>query len=182
MSTSQSSGSVSRPGQNPALIAIAPELADRLVAALELIGTTYQDGGRREARAGLDGTPDPTREQTAIAHDILRGLRGLADAPRGLRMHRRKSAGGGPGAVRGHTRSDNVLTFPDVAPPTARFAIVVSLVQGSDPLRERVDIPDPSAVQLELNMITATKPISRVEIFDASNRLVAFGPSAGPVS
>jgi hypothetical protein len=175
MSTSQSSGSVSRPGQNPALIAIAPELADRLVAALELIGTTYQDGGRREARAGLDGTPDPIRVQADNDHKEILGMLGQKDSPPGLRMCRHKPAGG-------HTRSDNVLTFPDVVPPTARFAVVESPVQGSDPLRERVDIPDPSAVRLELTTITATKPISRVEIFDASNRLVAFGPSAGPVS
>jgi hypothetical protein len=182
MSTSQSSGSVSQPGQNPALIAIAPELADRLVAALELIGATHQDGGRRDDLAVLDGQPDPTRERTARDHDVLRGLLGRADAPRPLRMHRQKSTGGGPGPGKGHTSGGNVLTFPDEVPPTARFAVVESLVQGSDPLRERVEIPKPSAVRLELTTITATKPISRVEIFDANSRLVAFGPSAGPVT
>jgi hypothetical protein len=161
-------------------ITIDPKFADRLMAVLERIGAAYVPDGS-------DGKPDPTRERTARDYDVLRGLLGRTDAPRPLRMNRVPSpcGGGEPEAKarQGQTGGDNALMVLDVIPPTAECAIVESPVQGSDPLREEVEIPDllTPPVCLELETITKDKPISRVEIFDDKSRLVAFGPSAGPI-
>jgi hypothetical protein len=187
MPTSQSSSSGSQPKQNRVAIAIDPQLADRLLAALELIGANYRSGdGPDSRRLGWDGTPDPTRERTARDHDVLRGLLGRTDAPRPLRMTRKKTDAGGGGQTiqQGQAGSDNFLQVDDSVPPTAKYAIVESPVQGSDSLQDEVEIPDPNQrpVRLDLTNITATKPISRVEIFDEQSRLVAFGPSAGPAT
>jgi hypothetical protein len=187
MPTSQSSSSGSQPQQNQVAIAIDPQLADRLLAALELIGTNYKSGEGPGDYQGSEGTPDPTRERTARDHDVLRGLLGRTDAPRPLRMERRKSDAGGGGGTKvqkDQANSDNFLLVKDPVPPTAKRAVVESPVQGSDPLQDEVNIPNPnqSPVHLDLTNITATKPISRVEIFDNKNRLVAFGPAAGPAT
>jgi hypothetical protein len=179
MPTSQSSSSGSQPQQNQVAIAIDPTLADRLLAALELIGVNSR-------YRGWDGTPDPTRERTARDYDVLRGLLGRTDAPRPLRMDRVVSGGGGgqeSKAQKGQTGGDNALIVRDQIPATAKTAIVESPVQGSDPLRDEVVIPSHSPdARLELKKITKEKPISRVEIFDDQSRLVAFGPSAGPIT
>jgi hypothetical protein len=187
MPTSKPSSSGSQPQQNQVAIAIDPQLADRLVAALELIGATSKYGEGPDDRIGSYGTPDPTRERTARDHDVLRGLLGRIDAPRPLRMRRSKSDGGDCGGQtipEGPAGSDNFLCIIDAVPPTAKCAVVESPVQGSDPLQDEVPIHDPtkSPIRLDLTKITATKPISRVEIFDDKNRLVAFGPSAGPAT
>jgi hypothetical protein len=184
MPTSQSSSSGSQSQQNQVAIAIDPQLADRLLAALELIGTNYKYGEGPGDYQGSEGTPDPTRERTARDHDVLRGLLGRTDAPRPLRMERFKFDGGGEKVQKNQASSDNFLLVKDPVPPTAKRAVVESPVQGSDPLQDEVNIsnPDQSPVRLVLTNITATKPISRVEIFDDKRRLVAFGPSAGPAT
>jgi hypothetical protein len=180
MPSSKSSNSGSEPQQNRMAITIDPKFADRLMAVLERIGAAYVPDGS-------DGKPDPTRERTARDYDVLRGLLGRTDAPQPLRMNRVPSpcGGGEPEAKarQGQTGGDNALMVLDVIPPTAECAIVESPVQGSDPLREEVEIPDllTPPVCLELETITKDKPISRVEIFDDKSRLVAFGPSAGPI-
>jgi hypothetical protein len=175
MPSSKSSNSGSEPQQNRMAITIDPKFADRLMAVLERIGAAYVPDGS-------DGKPDPTRERTARDYDVLRGLLGRTDAPRPLRMNRVPSGGYPQAKARqGQTGGDNALKVLDVIPSTAECAIVESPVQGSDPLREEVEIPDLTPpVFLELETITKDKPISRVEIFDDKSRLVAFGPSAGP--
>jgi hypothetical protein len=179
MPSSKSSTSGSEPQQNQMAITIDPKFADRLMAVLERIGAAYVPDGS-------DGKADPTRERTARDYDVLRGLLGRTDAPRPLRMDRVPySCGGGQQskAQRGQTGSENALIVLDEIPSTAECAIVESPVQGSDPLRDEVEIPDlrTPPVCLELETITRDKPISRVEIFDGNSRLVAFGPSAGPL-
>jgi hypothetical protein len=179
MPTSQSSSSGSQPQQNQMAITIDPTFADRLLVALERIGAAYGVGGS-------EGTPDPTRERTARDYDVLRGLLGRTDAPRPLRMERDPvgcDSGQQSKAQKGQKGGDNALIVLDEIPATAKCAIVESPVQGSDPLRDEVEINRfAPPVCLDLNTITKDKPISRVEIFDDKRRLVAFGPSAGPVT
>jgi hypothetical protein len=185
MSSSQPSSSGSQPGKDPATIAIDAELADRLVAALELIGTAYQPDGRQDQRRGSAGTPDPVRVRTARDYDVLRGLLGRAGAPRPLRMHREKS-GGGPKSPKGpkiqNSAGDNAIVVDDPIPASARDAVVESPGGGSGPLRELFDVSGGSTPRLELTEITSSMPISRVEIFDLDGNLVAFGPSAAPIA
>jgi hypothetical protein len=180
MPTSKSNNPGSGPDQRPAAIAMDADLADRLVAALEQLGVAVSPDMRQDDRRRLDGTPDPTRERTARDHDVLRGLLGRTDAPRPLRMRRVEFC---PDSSRKtHTNGDNAIVIDDEVPSTARYAIVESPVPGSDPLRERVKLPDQTRPCLELTEITATMPISRIELFAHDRKLVAFGPSAGPIA
>jgi hypothetical protein len=180
MPTSKSSNQGPGPDEGPAAITMYAELAGRLVAALEQLGVAVSPDMRQDDRRRSDGTPDPTRERTARDHDVLRGLLGRTDAPRPLRMRRVEFC---PDSSRKtHTNGDNAIVIDDEVPSTAKYAIVESPVLGSDPVRDKIDIPDQPHPCLELTEITATMPISRIELFARNRRLVAFGPSAAPIA
>lgn len=184
MPPSKSNSSGSKPGPGPAAIAIDAELAGRLVAALELIGTAIaaDDAPGARPRAGGDGRGptglvDPVRVRVARDFDVLRGLLGQADAPRPLRMHRVKT-GGDPKSV-----SDNAVVVEDKLPALACLAVVESLGDGnSGLLQDPIEVYGNSTPTLALTKISSTMPISRVEIFDHNHTLVAFGPSAAPIA
>lgn len=180
MPTSKPNNPGPGPDERPPAIAIDAELAGRLVAALEQLGVAVSPDLRQDDRHRPDGKPDPTRERTARDHDVLRGLLGRTDAPRPLRMRRMEFC---PDSSRKtNTNGDNVIVIDDEVPATAKYAIVESPVPGSDPLRDKIDIPDQPHPCLELTEITATMPISRIELFARNRRLVAFGPSAAPIA
>jgi hypothetical protein len=181
MPPSKSNSTGSEPGPGPAAIAIDAELAGRLVAALELIGTAIaaDEAPGARPRTGGDGRRpvDPVRVRVACDYNVLRGLLGRADAPQPLRMHRVKT-GGGPKSV-----SDNAVVVEDKLPASARFAVVESLGDGNSGLeREPFEVDGNSTPTLALTQIPSTMPISRVEIFDHNHTLVAFGPSAAPIA
>jgi hypothetical protein len=184
MPPSKSNSTGSEPGQGPAAIAIDAELAGRLVAALELIGTAIAADDAPGARLGTGGDGrrpggpvDPVRVRVARDYNVLRGLLGRADAPQPLRMHRVKT-GGGPKSV-----SDNAVVVDDKLPASARYAVVESLGDGNSGLeREPFEVDGNSTPTLALTDIPSTMPISRVEIFDHNHTLVAFGPSAAAIA
>jgi hypothetical protein len=176
MPTSKSNSPGPEPG--PAPIAIDAALADRLVAALEQIGTamatdeTTGDRSRRDGH-GPPSTVDRTRIGVARDYNVLRGLLGRADAPQPLRMRRLKNSQEG-GA--------NTLIVADQFPVSAHSAVVESPGDGSSgPLREIIFDIDATTSTLPLTEILPTMPISRVEIFDRNRTLVAFGPSFRPI-
>jgi hypothetical protein len=174
MPTSKSNSPSPEPG--PAPIAIDAALADRLIAALEQIGTAMAadeatgDQSRRDGH-GPPGTVDRTRIRIARDYDVLRGLLGRADAPQPLRMHREHGG-----------NADNHIVVDDPLPVSAHAAVVESPGDGSTgPLREFIFDIDATTSTLPLTKVVSTMPISRVEIFDRTRTLVAFGPSFGPL-
>jgi hypothetical protein len=176
MPSSKSNSPGSEPG--PAPIAIDAALADRLVAALEQIGTamaadeTTGDRSRGDGH-GPPGTVDLTRIRVARDYDVLRGLLGRADAPQPLRMRR----------VQNSPRGGNTLIVADQFPVSAHSAVVESPGDGnSGPRRETIFDIDATTSTLPLTEILLTMPISRVEIFDRNRTLVAFGPSFEPIA
>ena len=141
-------------------------LLERLAAALETIGATLQ-------RDTVNGVADPARVRVARDYDVLRGLLGRVDAPRPLRMHRDRTRAGG-----------EEVHIEDSLPVSARTVVVESPGDGaSGPVTECVDLTaakDPS--RLPLALISPTMPISRVEVVDPGDTLLAFGPSLPPIS
>jgi hypothetical protein len=187
MPTSKSSNPGSGPDQRPA-IAIDAELADRLVAALEQLGGAVASDRGKDERNLFGGTVDPVRARASRDYEVLRGMLGRADAPTPLRMRRERSYGQGEPAVEEQDASerndgDNRIVVLDPVPLTAHEAIVESPGDGSTtPLSERVRIPaGESTPTLALTTIRGALPISRVEIVDVKDKLVAFGPSLGPL-
>lgn len=157
----------------PGTVAIDAELANRLVAALEMIGAAFtldavNDGHRVGNRGGgSGGPPDPLRARAARDYDVLRGLLGRPGAPRPLRMHR---------DPKGHA-----LRVYDKFPASARSVAVESPGDGaSDPITERFNI-NGDVDYLQLKKIQPAMLISRVEVFDQHHALVAFGPSIAPI-
>ncbi|RZU76725.1 hypothetical protein EV384_5401 [Micromonospora kangleipakensis] len=158
----------------PSAVALDADLAARLVAALETIGSAITRDEVNDARAlsllahltGRDGygggpAPDPVRSRAARDYEVLRGLLGRAGAPRGLNMR----------------RSENDIVVDDPLPVSSAYAIVESPgTLSSGPVTERVDA-DPAANRLSLDRITQAMPISRVEVFDCEDTFLAFGPS-----
>ncbi|GIF23448.1 hypothetical protein BJ973_004060 [Actinoplanes tereljensis] len=159
MATNKSTG-----GSTPSTIALDADLAARLVAALETIGSAIDSGQGNGTRALAHPTgpvPDPVRSRAARDYDVLRGVLGRAGAPHGLSMHRDKT--------------DIVVDNP--LPVSATYAIVESPgTPSSGPVAERV-IADPTVNRLNLDEITQDMSISRVEVFDCDGRFLAFGPS-----
>jgi len=171
MPTSKSNSPGPEPG--PAPIAIDAALADRLVAALEQIGTAMATDETTDGRSRGDGRRraghvDRVRVRVARDYDVLRGLLGRADAPKPLRMHRR--------------RDQNDVEIVDQLPVSSRRAVIESPGDGSSgPLRETLNVEaTDTTLPLTETKILPTMPISRVEILDHNRTLVAFGPSAGP--
>ncbi|HEY7597729.1 MAG TPA: hypothetical protein VH969_31600 [Actinophytocola sp.] len=158
-------------GQKPEPNGIDPALVDRLVRALESIAAQGQQAPTA-VTSGIDNhdhhgpRPDPVRSRAARDYDVLRGLLGRADAPLPLRMHRKNEG------------YDTFVVIDDPIPPAARTAIVESPGDGkSGQLTEHIAIPDNGKGELELDEISADMPISRVELVDCHDALVAFGPS-----
>ena len=187
MPTSKSTDPGSGPDQRPA-IAIDAELADRLVAALEQLGGAVASDRGKDERNLFGGTVDPVRARASRDYEVLRGMLGRADAPTPLRMRRERSYGQGEPAVEEQDAgerdiNDNRIVVLDPVPLTAHEAIVESPGDGSTtPLSERVRIPaGESTPTLALTTIRGALPISRVEIVDVKDKLVAFGPSLGPL-
>jgi hypothetical protein len=161
-------------GSDYSAVALDGDLAARLVAALETIGSAIAldevtDAralslvARLAGRAGYGGAPapDPVRSRAARDYDVLRGLLGRTGAPRGLNMG----------------RSETDIVVNDPLPVAAAYAIVESPgTPSSGPVTERVDA-DPTSNLLTLANITPAMPISRVEVFDCEDRFLAFGPS-----
>jgi hypothetical protein len=186
MPTSKSSNQGPGPDQRPAAITMDAELAGRLVAALERLGGAVASDRDRDERLLYGGTVDPVRARASRDYEVLRGMLGRADAPTPLRMLRRRPYGGeGPFEKDGGERSvvDNEIVVLDPVPLSAICAIVESPGdQSTSPLTEEVSI-DPRETQptLALTDISARLPISRVEIVDKNEKLVAFGPAFEPL-
>jgi hypothetical protein len=186
MPTSKSSNQGPGPDQRPAAITMDAELAGRLVAALERLGAVASDRDRDE-RLLYGGTVDPVRARASRDYEVLRGMLGRADAPTPLRMTRRRSSGDPifkeQDAGEREYYSDNEIVVLDPVPLSATCAIVESPGdQSTSPLTEEVSI-DPREPQptLALTDISARLPISRVEIVDKNEKLVAFGPAFEPL-
>jgi hypothetical protein len=175
MPTSKSNSPGPEPG--PAPIAIDAALADRLIAALEQIGTAMTADEATDVRSrgdgrGPSGRVDRVRVRVARDYDVLRGLLGRTDAPQPLRMKRVGDKGG-----------YHSIELEDPLPVSSRRAVVESPGDGSSPpLRESLPV---TATHTRLDLsdtgILPTMPISRVEIFDHNRTLVAFGPSFAPI-
>jgi hypothetical protein len=187
MPTSKSSNQGSGPDQRPPAIAIDAELAGRLVAALEQLGVAVASDRDKDERHLDGGTVDPVRARASRDYEVLRGLLGRADAPTPLRMRRQRPYGGGEpvtgkdGGERDY--SDNEVVVLDEVPLSATKAIVESPGDRSTTsVTEDFPIdPGERPLTLALTKIPARLPISRVEIVDDKNKLVAFGPSFGPL-
>jgi hypothetical protein len=190
MPTSKSSNQGSGPDQRPA-IAIDAELADRLVAALEQLGGAvasdrHPDRGKDD-RNLFGGTVDPVRARASRDYEVLRGMLGRADAPTPLRMRRRRTFAKGEPAVEQQDASewndgDNQVEVLDPVPLSANYALVESLGDGStSAVTDKVSIVGVRKPTLLLREVRAALPISRVEIFDVKDKLVAFGPSFDPL-
>ena len=176
------------PEPNPRAVTIDAELAGRLITALEMIGTAFAldevNDDRtlalisRLAAQGSDGprsgeTTDPARARAARDYDVLRGLLGRAGAPQPLRMHRETSRGGV--AV--------YVVMDDALPVSARVAVVDSPGnRTSGPLTEYIEVSGGSGppTRLTLREISPAMSISRIELLDRREALVAFGPSLPP--
>jgi hypothetical protein len=187
MPTSKSSNPGSGPDKRPAAIAMDAELADRLVAALEQLGVAFAPNRGKDGRHPYGGTVDPVRARASRDYEVLRGMLGRADAPTPLRMHRQRLYGGGDPVEKDAAErdvSDNQVVVDDPVPLSARYVIVESPGDRSTTaLTEKVPINSSDRPPiLDLTRIRARLPISRVEIFDDKNKLVAFGPSLGPLA
>jgi hypothetical protein len=171
MATTRSTGD-----PNPSAVALDADLAARLVAALETIGSAIAADDANGTRAllaqltahngngGYGGTPvpDPVRSRAARDYDVLRGVLGRAGAPRGLTMHRDKTD----------------VVVDDPLPVSSAYAIVESPgTSSSGPVTERVTADPKAPPCLHLERITQDMSISRVEIFDCEDKFLAFGPS-----
>ncbi|MET0419032.1 MAG: hypothetical protein ABW022_23715 [Actinoplanes sp.] len=177
MSKSKSSKRGSGRDQRPT-VTLDAELANRLVAALEHRGAGGFPPG---------GGVDPVRARASRDYEVLRGMLGRADAPTPLRMRRRpiffEGKHGRPDGRKANG-GDNRVEILDRVPLAARYALVESLGDGStSAVTDRVPISGgyPPPTLLLLRDVRAALPISRVEIFDAKDRLVAFGPSFAPL-
>lgn len=186
MPTSKSTGAEPAPG--PAAVAMDAELAARLVAALEMIGTAIKRDEVNDDRvlalmASLAERPgdgreparnaDPIRARAARDYDVLRGLLGRAGAPRPLNMRRSPNS---------QNQNIEEIIFLDRLPSSATTVVVESPGDGaSGPVTERFDdVTGGTKPTLELKLIRPTMPISRVEVLDVDDILVAFGPSLTP--
>jgi hypothetical protein len=194
MPTSKSSNQGSGPDKRPA-IAIDAELAGRLVAALEQLGVAVASDRHPERDADErllhGGIVDPVRARASRDYEVLRGMLGRADAPTPLRMTRRRSSGdpifkeqdAGERDAGQRDFSDNRVEVLDLVPLSANYALVESLGDGStSAVTDKVPIRGDRTPTLLLREFRAALPISRVEIFDVKDKLVAFGPSFGPLS
>ena len=178
MATNQT-GAGSTP--NRATVTMDAELVARLVSALEMIGTAFAVDEVNDARALSlighlaargDGRPsagilDPGRARAARDYDVLRGLLGQAGAPRPLTMR----------------RSGDAVEFVDAAPLSAATVVVESPGDAeTGALAERFDnIEGLTRPILKLARILQRMPISRVEVLDEQDTLLAFGPSLPPI-
>ena len=185
MPTSKSSNQGPGPDKRPAAITMDAELAGRLVAALERLGGAVASDRDRDERLLYGGTVDPVRARASRDYEVLRGMLGRADAPTPLRMLRQRPGGSeGPFEKDADERShysDNEIVVLDPLPLSATFAIVESPGdQSTSPLTDRVPIGTEDQT-LPLDRITANLPISRVEIVDKNEKLVAFGPAFEPL-
>jgi hypothetical protein len=170
------------PPSNPTgAVTIDAELAARLVGALEMIGTAFtldevNEAGAlaliaRLAERGGDGRAagptDPARARAARDYDVLRGLLGRAGAPQPLRMSR--------------PRGKDVVIVVEGPRVQASYAVAESPGDAtSGPVTERVPVGGSTPAKLTFTTISAAMPISRVELFDRNDVLVAFGPSLAP--
>jgi hypothetical protein len=188
MPTSKSSNQGPGPDKRPAAITMDAELAGRLVAALEQLGVAVASDRDADKRHLHGGTVDPVRARASRDYEVLRGLLGRADAPTPLRMTRRRPSSGPISAEQDTGErdyySDNEIVVLDEVPLSTTHAIVESPGDtSSTSVTEEVPIEagDRKPV-LPLYKIRARLPISRVEIFDDKDKLVAFGSSFDPLS
>jgi hypothetical protein len=165
------------PESEGAAVTLDADLAARLVAALETIGSAIVYDEINDSRAlsllsrlaGRDGNghgpaPDPVRTRAARDYDVVRGLLGRVGAPRALSMH----------------RVEENIEVDDPLPVAAAYALVESPgTPATGPITERVAV-DPTCPRLVLTRISPAMPISRVEVFDCEDRFLAFGPSLEP--
>jgi hypothetical protein len=164
-----------------ATVTMDAELIARLVSALEMIGTAFAVDEVNDARALSlighlagrgDGRPsagilDPGRARAARDYDVLRGLLGKADAPRPLTMR----------------RSRDTVVFVDAAPLSAATVVVESPGDAkTSALAERFDVEGLTTPTLRLTRILQGMPVSRVEVLDEQDTLLAFGPSLPPIN
>ena len=187
MPSSKPSNPGSGPDKRPPDSAIDAELAVRLVAALEQLGVAVASDRGKDDRNLFGGTVDPVRARASRDYEVLRGMLGRADAPTPLRMRRRRTFAKGEPAVEQQDASewndgDNQVEVLDPVPLSANYALVESLGDGStSPVTDKVSIVGVRKPTLLLREVRAALPISRVEIFDVKDKLVAFGPSFDPL-
>jgi len=178
MATNQT-GAGSTPDR--ATVTMDAELVARLVSALEMIGTAFAVDEVNDARAlsligrlagrGDGRLPagilDPGRARAARDYDVLRGLLGQAGGPRPLTMR----------------RSRDTVVFVDAAPLSAATVVVESPGDArTGALAERFDIEGLTTPTLKLTRILQRMPVSRVEVLDEHDTLLAFGPSLPPIN